>query len=88
MFVLDPAGVVLLLKGSFGDTVLTVMTALIGIAALAGGVQNWFLGQTSRAEREMQIAAGLRLVYPGPVADGIGLALAIAVVAMQKLRKS
>ena len=88
MFVLDPAGVGLLLKGSFGDTVLTVATALIGIAALAGGVQNWFLRQTSRAERAMLIAAGLLLVYPGPVADGIGLALVIAVVAMQKLRKS
>jgi TRAP transporter 4TM/12TM fusion protein len=88
MFVLDPAGVGLLLKGSFGDTALTVVTALIGIAALAGGVQNWFLRQTSRTERAMLIAAGVLLMYPGPVADGIGVALVIAVVAMQKLRKS
>ncbi|MBC8007206.1 MAG: TRAP transporter fused permease subunit [Prolixibacteraceae bacterium] len=88
MFVLDPAGVGLLLKGTPGDTVLTVVTALIGIAALAGGVQNWFLRQTRRAERAMLIGAGLLLVYPGPVTDGIGLALVIAVVAMQRLRKS
>jgi TRAP transporter 4TM/12TM fusion protein len=87
MFVLDPAGVGLLLKGSPGDTVLTVVTALIGIAALAGGVQNWFLRQTSPTERVMLIAAGLLLVYPGPVVDGIGLALVIAVIAMQKLGK-
>jgi hypothetical protein len=85
---LDPAGVGLLLKGLLGDTVLTVVTALIGIAALAGGVQNWFLRLTSRAERAMLIAAGLPRVYPGPVADGIGLALVIAVVAMQKRRRS
>lgn len=63
-----------------------MVTALIGIAALAGGVQNWFLRQTSRSERAMLIAAGLLLVYPGP--GGIGLAPVIAVVAMQKLRKS
>ena len=36
----------------------------------------------------MLIAAGLLLVCPSPVADGIGFALAIAVGAMQKLHKS
>ncbi len=36
----------------------------------------------------MLIAAGLLLAYPGPVADSVGLALVIAVVAMQKMRKS
>lgn len=59
MVVLDPAGVELLLKVSFGDTGLIVVTVLIGIAALAGGVQNWFLRQTSRAEGVVLIAAGL-----------------------------
>ena len=34
------------------------------------------------------VAAGLPLVYPGPMADGIGLALVIAVMAMQKLHNS
>jgi len=87
MFMLDPAGEGLLLKGSFGDTVLTVAAAQVGIAAMAGGVQDWFLGQTSRAERAVLMAAALLLVYPGPVADGIGLALVVAVVAMRKLRK-
>jgi hypothetical protein len=32
-----------LLKVSFGGIGLIVVTVLIGIAALAGGVQNWFL---------------------------------------------
>ncbi|HEV8646377.1 MAG TPA: TRAP transporter fused permease subunit [Burkholderiales bacterium] len=87
MFVLDPAGVGLLLKGSLGQTFVTVVSAVIGIAALAGGVQNWLLIQANRAERLMLIAAGLLLVYPGVVTDSAGLVLIVAVVLMQKLRR-
>jgi TRAP transporter 4TM/12TM fusion protein len=86
MFVLDPAGVGLLLKGSLAQTLVTVVSAVIGIAALAGGVQNWLLIQANRAERLMLIAAGLLLVYPGVVTDSAGLVLMVAVVLMQKLR--
>ena len=86
MFVLDPAGVGLLLKGSVEQTLVTVASAVIGIAALAGGVQNWLLIQANRAERLMLIAAGLLLVYPGVVTDSVGLFLIVAVVLMQKLR--
>ena len=45
------------------------------------------LHQAGRSERPRLIAAGL-LLLAGPVADGIGLALVITVVAKQKLRKS
>jgi len=86
MFVLDPAGVGLLLKGSVAQTLVTVASAVIGIAALAGGVQNWLLIQAKGAERLMLIAAGLLLVYPGVVTDSVGLVLIVAVVLMQKLR--
>lgn len=36
----------------------------------------------------MVIAAGSLLVYPGRLADGIGLVLTIAMAAMQQLRES
>ena len=49
---------------------------------------NACLHQAGRAERARLIAAGLLLLLAGPVADGIGLALVITVVAKQKLRKS
>jgi TRAP-type uncharacterized transport system fused permease subunit len=62
-----------------------VVSAVIGIAALAGGVQNWLLIQADRAERLMLIAAGLLLVYPGVVTDSEGLVLIVAVVLMQNL---
>jgi TRAP transporter 4TM/12TM fusion protein len=86
MFVLDPAGQGILLKGSWQDIVLSSGTAMIGIAALAGGAQGWFLKKTTLLERLMLIVAGVALVYPHPLADGVGIGLIVAVVLMQKLR--
>ncbi|MBI2312631.1 MAG: TRAP transporter fused permease subunit [Betaproteobacteria bacterium] len=82
-FVLDPAGVGLLLKGSVLDMIHTTITAFVGIAALAGGVQGWLFRRTVLLERMMLIAAGLLLVYPAAWSDFIGLGLAGAVVAAQ-----
>jgi TRAP transporter 4TM/12TM fusion protein len=94
MFVLDPAGIGLLLTGSFknlaqadwGSIARVTITAGFGIAALAGGLQGWLLKQTNLLERWMLIVSGLMLVYPAALFDYIGLALLIAVAAMQKLR--
>ncbi len=87
MFTLDPKGVGILLKGPVLDVIWTTITAFIGIAALAGGVENWFLKKTTFYERIMLIAAGLLLVYPIPFYDFIGFALMAAVIVLQKLRK-
>jgi TRAP-type uncharacterized transport system fused permease subunit len=86
MFVLDPAGQGILLKGSWQDIAVSSGTAMIGIAALAGGAQGWFLKRTNIVERLFLIVAGVALVYPHPVADGLGIGLIAAVVLMQKLR--
>ncbi len=87
MFILDPKGVGILLKGSASDIAWTTITAFIGIAALAFGIQNWFLRQTRLYERIMLIAAGLFLVYPIPFYDFIGFSLIAAVFVSQKLLK-
>ena len=63
------------------------MTAMIGIAALAAGVQNWLFRKTTSLERWLLIIAGLALVYPKAMLDYIGVALILIVIAMQKLRK-
>jgi TRAP-type uncharacterized transport system fused permease subunit len=84
----------LLLTGSFknlaaadwGSIARVTITAAFGIAALAGGLQGWLLRQTNLLERWMLIVAGLMLVYPAALFDYIGLALLVAVAAMQKLR--
>ena len=96
MFVLDPGGLGLLLMGSFKglagasvvDIALVSVTAMFGIAALAGGMQGWLFRKTNSLERWLLIIAGLCLVYPRAAFDYIGLALLIAVVVMQLLRKS
>ena len=87
MFVLDPAGLGLLLKGSWQDIALSSVTAMVGIAALAAGAQNWALKRCNPVERWLLIAAGLLLVYPKPLFDAVGVGLTFAVLVMQKLRK-
>jgi TRAP-type uncharacterized transport system fused permease subunit len=95
MFVLDPAGLGLLLMGSFkklaaapwSDIAVVSVTAMIGIAALAAGVQNWLFKKTTVPERWLLIIAGLALVYPKPLLDYIGVALVVIVIVMQKLRR-
>jgi TRAP transporter 4TM/12TM fusion protein len=94
MFVLDPAGLGLLLTGSFktlgqadwGSVAMVTFTAACGIAALAGGLQGWLLRKTNVVERWTLIAAGLMLVYPAPLFDYIGFALVALVAALQKFR--
>jgi TRAP transporter 4TM/12TM fusion protein len=87
MFTLDIKGVGILLKGPVTDVIWTTVTAFFGIAALAGGVENWFFKQTTLYERIMLLAAGLLLVYPIPLCDIIGFGLMVLVVVLQKLRR-
>jgi TRAP transporter 4TM/12TM fusion protein len=88
MFTLDPKGVGILLKGPVIEVVWTTITAFIGIAALAGGVENWFLKKTTLYERIILIVAGLLLVYPIALYDIIGFGLMALVIVLQKLRKN
>ena len=87
MFTLDPKGVGILLKGPVTDVIWTTITAFIGILALAGGVENWFLKKATFYERIMLIVGGLMLVYPIALYDVVGFGLMAAVIVLQKLRK-
>jgi TRAP-type uncharacterized transport system fused permease subunit len=96
MFVLDPAGLGLLLNGSFKnlananwlEIAEVSITAMIGIGALAGGMQNYLLRKTTLFERLALIVAGLLLVYPKALFDYIGIAIVVLVLTMQKLRRN
>jgi TRAP-type uncharacterized transport system fused permease subunit len=87
MFTVDPRGIGILLKGPVVDVIWTTITAFVGIAALAGGVENWLFKKTTFYERIMLIVAGLALVYPEPLYDIIGFGLIALVIISQKLRK-
>jgi TRAP transporter 4TM/12TM fusion protein len=91
VFVLDPAGVALLLKapphGSWLGVAWIAGTACLGIAALATGSQGWLLRRCSAIERVILIVSGLALVYPAAASDIIGFAGFAAVLMWQKLRR-
>jgi TRAP-type uncharacterized transport system fused permease subunit len=92
VFVLDPAGAGLLLKPpadvSWMQVAWIVVTASAGIAALAGGAQDWAIVRCRWWERLALVLAGLLLVYPHGWADIIGLALIALVLVAQWLRHS
>ena len=87
MFVLDPKGVGILLKGPVMNVIWTTVTAFIGVASLAGGVENRFFKKTTLYERIMLLAAGLLLFYPVALYDIIGFGLMGLVIVSQKLRR-
>jgi len=93
MFVLDPSGQGLLLMGSTKALAAAnwtliaevTLTAALGIGAIAGGFQGWVLRRATAFERVLLIIAGVALVYPGVIADVIGVVLIVVVLAMQWL---
>ena len=95
IFVLDPAGLGLLLMGStkalatanWWSIAQVTLTAAAGIAAIAAGFQGWALKKTTFIERWMFIVAGFALAYPGVTSDLIGFGLAMAALAIQASRK-
>ena len=96
IFVLDPSGVALLLMGStkalaaanWWDIGWITFTASVGIVALAGGLQNWFVLKTSFIERWVLIASGVALTYPSEIADIGGFVGFVGVVIVQLFRRS
>jgi len=88
IFVLDPAGIALLLKvppnASWLHVAWITITAVIGIATLAAGVQKWLLRVCSQWERWVLVVSGLLLIYPAPMADWIGIAGVAAMLLWQK----
>jgi len=87
MFTLHPDGIGLLLKGDWGNIIVTTLTAAVGLAALAGGLTGWLLGKASTLERGLMTAAGLVLVYPSLMQDLIGLGLFGIALLMQYRRR-
>ncbi len=88
-FTLHPDGVALLLKGSPAIIIWTFTTALVGIFALAAGMDGWMFKRATPYERAILIIAGLALVYPALVYDFVGLGLVgIAILSQKVIRKN
>jgi TRAP-type uncharacterized transport system fused permease subunit len=85
MFVLTPEGMGLLLEGPVLNMIWSFVTAMIGIAGIAGGASTWFFRRTTLWERCVLIAGGLLLVYSSVLLDLIGMAMIGLVVVWQKM---
>ena len=87
MFTVHPAGMGLLLKAPAIDVIKVLITAIIGLAAMASGISGWLLRRTTVLERVALVAAGVLLIYPATALDLIAVAMVGAVFAFQLLAK-
>lgn len=74
----------LILRGTTGEVVYIVLTALLGIFLMAGGVIGYLLKPSTLVERGLFIIAGLSLLYPGYLTDILGVLVAVGIFANQK----
>ncbi|MFD4357557.1 TRAP transporter permease [Nocardia sp. NPDC058518] len=79
MFVLTDSGQHLLGRGAVLDVLWVSAAACVGVAALAAATGGWLfgIGAIGPVARVIAAAAGLTLLYPNPVATGIGLGLLV-----------
>jgi TRAP-type uncharacterized transport system fused permease subunit len=87
MFTVHPDGLGLLLKAPAATVFKVVITSVIGLAAMASGINGWLVRRTSALERAVLIVAGVLLIYPATTLDLIAVAMAGAVLAFQLLAK-
>jgi len=87
MFILQPSGLALLLKGdSVPEGIWVILTSFAGIFALSAGASGWLLKKTSIVERIILVTGALMLVYPTYWTDAVGLALVALVYLKQKMQ--
>jgi TRAP-type uncharacterized transport system fused permease subunit len=82
-FCFDPA---LMGLGDPVYVILSVMTAILGIIALAGGAEWYYLRPNRHYESILLLVAAVCLIKPGWITDLIGLALFIIITLSQYAR--
>jgi len=85
MFVYDPS---LLMIGPWTSVLPAVVSATVGCVLLAAGLFGFLLRECSAWQRIALVAASLLLIKPGWGTDLIGVALLMAVLVSQWLRRS
>jgi TRAP transporter 4TM/12TM fusion protein len=85
MFTVHPDGMALLLKAPALDVVRLTITAVLGLAAMAAGINGWVVKRATALERAMLIVAGILLIYPATSLDLVAIVLAGGVLVFQLL---
>lgn len=86
IFVLEPAGVGLLMKGGIEQIVVVTLAALFGILALGVALQNWLVGPASLPERAGFAVGGAVLLYPSVATYEIGAVIVATVLTVHVVR--
>jgi TRAP transporter 4TM/12TM fusion protein len=82
-FIYYPA---LLFQGTWTEVIVAAVTGMVGVVALAAGLEGYFLRTASWLERALFVAAALLLIHPGLVTDVAGVALLLTGLGLQRLR--
>ena len=84
----QPDGLAMLWRGtSIADAVVASVSAVVGITALVAGVGGYLLRPTNLGERVLLIIGGLLLLFPGVLADFVGIGLFALAAATQLARR-
>ncbi|NCB41543.1 MAG: TRAP transporter permease [Clostridia bacterium] len=84
IFVLNPS--ILMIDTTFFAVAQNVMTALLGMYALSGGLTGYVQDHCKWYERILFIGAGLSMIIPGTMTDIGGFALVAVLIMIQKSR--
>ena len=85
-FTLSPEGLGVLLQAPLADIARTVLTAAVGILALAMGLGGWLRRAATAPERTLAVAGGLLLFYATTATDLVGAACFVAAIGMHVVR--
>lgn len=85
IFVMSP--VLLMMSGTMGELILSTVTALCGMVAISSALIGYLAVDCKGYERLILIVAGLLMIQPGIVTDGIGLAIFILIIFGQWKRR-
>jgi len=85
MFAYSPS---LLFIGSPTMVLESVITAVVGVVMLAGGMIGWLFRETNLMERVMLLSGAILLIKPGLYTDLIGIGLLAVIILSQRLRSS
>jgi TRAP transporter 4TM/12TM fusion protein len=81
-FAYDPA--LLLIGASAGQVALRTAAAALGILMLGGGLIGYLLAPARRWQRAALLLGGFLLIFPGVIADVVGVACLVAVLVSQR----
>ena len=90
IFALNPAMLFLNAEGVIGgvgvmDVAMIVVSALLGIYAVAAGLAGFFQAKLNPLFRLILVAGGLLMLIPGGLTDIIGLAVLVGIYFIQKM---